>query len=68
MSNVTSLPNLSPRRQQLASYSHAYAVALQRRRQSGRHQFIVRTGNPVQPFRITSGTPAQDEQILALVA
>lgn len=61
-------PWLSPRRQQLASYSHAYAVALQMRRQSGIRQYILRTANPLQPFRITSQAPELDERILAMVA
>lgn len=61
-------PLLSPRRQRLASFEHAYAVALRKRGQSGRSHFIVRTGNPVQPFRTTSRAPQRDEQILALVA
>jgi hypothetical protein len=68
MSNVDSMPLLSPRRQRLASFENAYAVALRKRRQSGRSQFILKTANPVQPFRATSQAPERDEQILALVA
>lgn len=61
-------PLLSPWRAQLAGFEHAYAVALQRRRQFGVCQFIIRTGNPIQPFRTSSRTPDNDEVILALVA
>lgn len=68
MSNADTLPLLSPRRQRLASFENAYAVALRKRCQSGRSQFILRTANPVQPFRTTSRAPEQDEHILALVA
>lgn len=59
---------LSPRRARLASFEHAYAVAAQRRRVSGRLQFIVSTGNPLQPFRTTSRAPHRHERMLALLA
>lgn len=68
MSDAEPLPLLSPRRGRLAGYDHAYRVAVQKRTASGRDQFILRTGNPLQPYRITSRRPAQPEQILALVA
>lgn len=68
MSVSQSTPILSARRHKLASFEHAYAVALRRRGHSGRCQFILRTGNPVQPFRTTSQAPQRDEQVLALVA
>ena len=60
--------NPSPRRAQLASFEHAYAVAVQCRRHGGRRQFIVRTGNPLQPYQISADTPAGEEQAIALVA
>lgn len=59
---------LSPRRAELASFEHAYAVAVQRRRASGMLQFVVSTGNPLQPFRTISGSPNSSERMLALVA
>lgn len=59
---------LSPRRARLASFEHAYAVAAQRRLASGRLQFVVVTGNPLQPFRATSQTPRPHERMLALLA
>lgn len=68
MSNTELMPLLSPGRRRLASYENAYAVALQKRRQSGASQFILKTNNPVQPFRTTSRAPEEDEHILALVA
>lgn len=68
MSDTEPLPLLSPRRGRLAGYDHAYRVAVQRRTASGRDQFILRTSNPLQPYRITSRRPAHTEQILALVA
>jgi hypothetical protein len=30
--------------------------------------FVVRTGNPVQPYRITTSLPANDEQMVLRVA
>ena len=68
MSEANIVPLLSPRRAQLAGFEHAYAVALQRRRHSGVCQFIIKTSNPIQPFRTSSRTPGNDETILALVA
>lgn len=59
---------LSPRRHKLCSMEHAYRIAVQRRRSSGRDQFIVSTGDPVQPFRTTSRRPVSPERLLALVA
>ena len=61
-------PRLSPRRAQLESFEHAYAVAVQLRERSGVDQFVVRTGDPEQPVRIVTERPANDEQLLALVA
>jgi len=68
MSVSRSTPILSARRHHLASFERAYAVALRKRQHSGRSQFILKTGNPIQPFRTTSRPPQRDEQILALVA
>lgn len=59
---------LSPRRARLLSFDRAYAVAVQLRRSSGTDAFVVRTGNPLQPFRVTSAPTRADEQVLAWVA
>lgn len=59
---------LSPRRHKLCSMEHAYRLAVQRRRNSGRDQFVVSTGDPVQPFRTTSRLPKPAERLLALIA
>lgn len=53
MSNADPAASLSPRRQRLSSFENSYAVALQRQRQTGVSQFILRTANPLQPFRTT---------------
>lgn len=60
--------HLSSRRQQLSSFDHCYAVGLQRRRHSGVSQFVLRTDNPLQPFRTSSRAPKRDERIVALIA
>ena len=48
MSNTDAAASLSPRRQRLSSFENSYAVALQRQRQTGVSQFILRTANPLQ--------------------
>lgn len=62
------MTTLSPLRARLAGFEHAYAVAAQRRRASGRLQFVVGTDNPLQPFRITSCPPRPHERVLMLLA
>lgn len=68
MANPSVVPRLSPRRAILASFTHAYAVAVQLRRAGGLCQFVIETGNPIQPFRIATDEPANDEHVLARVA
>ena len=68
MQSADSAQALSPRRGELTSFDRAYNVALCARRQTGLRQFIVRTGNPLQPIRTTSLAPHIDEIVLALVA
>lgn len=52
----------------LASYENAYAVGVQMRRETGRPQFVLRTGNPLQPFRVTSVDPDHRQTLLTLIA
>jgi len=59
---------LSPRLRHLSTFENAYRVAVQRRRSSGRDQFVVSTGDPAQPFRATSRLPEPAERLLALIA
>ncbi|AOH85562.1 hypothetical protein AWL63_18110 [Sphingomonas panacis] len=59
---------LSPRRAELASFDHAYAVAVQRRRETGRHQFVIHTDEPLQPYRVTTVPPVDAQDVVMHVA
>ena len=54
-------------RARLASFAHAYAVAVRRRNETGDAQFVMRTGDPLQPFRVSSRPPEGTEILLALI-
>lgn len=68
MTAVPDAPRLSPRRAELASFEHAYAVALRIHARTGRMQLILRTGDPVQPYRVAAHGGEQEGTVLALVA
>jgi hypothetical protein len=51
-----------------ASPENAYAVAVQLRAAGGTEQFVVSTGDPMQPFRVSGEPPIGQERFLALVA
>lgn len=54
-------------RARLASFPHAYAIALRRREHSGARQFVIRTGDPLQPVRVSTLPPADVDALVALV-
>lgn len=58
----------SPLRAKLASYENAYAVAVQRRIASGRRQYVIRTGDAVQAYRVTAEPPLPEDELLTMVA
>jgi hypothetical protein len=58
---------LSGRRSSLASFENVYAVATQLRDNTGVDQFVIRTDNPIQPFRVSRWRPLYPESLLALV-
>jgi hypothetical protein len=60
--------SLSPRRLDLCRWEHAYACAIQRYTTTGRDQFVIRTGNALQPFRVIETRPANDEDVILRVA
>jgi len=64
---MTVIP-FSARRGSLSSLENAYAVAIQLRESTGVDQFVVRTDNPIQPFRVSRCRPHHPESLLALVA
>jgi len=68
MSATSDIGRLSPRRAELASFAHAYAVALRIRACTGRMQLILCTGDPVQPYRVVAHGAEQAGTVLALVA
>lgn len=59
---------LSPLRLRLCDFDRAYACAIQRRGATGRNQYVIRTGSPIQPFRVTETRPAKDENLVLHVA
>lgn len=59
------MPTVSPARARLASFLHAYVVAARLRETTGVDQFVVRTGDAIQPFRVTATPPIEPERLLA---
>lgn len=68
MTPQTHAPALSARRAELASFEHAYAVAVQRRKETGRDQFVIYTGEPLQPYRVTATPPENTHDLVMHVA
>ena len=67
MVRLPSSPAWSLHRARLASFDHAYAVAVQRKTHGGRDQFILATGDALQPYRITSRRPSDGDTVLAVI-
>lgn len=61
------MSDFSPLRARLASFDHAYAVAHQLRRITGMRQYVLRTGDPFQPVRVSDHKP-DGLVMLAMVA
>ena len=59
---------LSPLRAKLASFENAYSVATRLRAATGRVQFIVRTEDPLQPFRVATSPPRRESQLTTVIA
>ncbi|GLT01034.1 hypothetical protein GCM10007897_24250 [Sphingobium jiangsuense] len=62
------MTRLSSLRARLASFDHAYLLAIRLSERSDQELFVVRTGNPIQPYRVTARPPANDEQMVLRVA
>jgi len=61
-------PIFSSRRGRLNGFEAAYRVAISAREASGYDHFIIRTGNTLQPFRVTSHRPRDASRVMAHVA
>ncbi len=61
------MKTLSPLRARLASFEHAYVLATRLRYATGRNHYVVRTGDPFQPVRVTATLPAQPGCVLAWI-
>jgi hypothetical protein len=61
------MTKLSPLRARMASFEHAYAVAIQCRHETGADQYIVRTDEPSRPFRVTWRAPSSGETLMVRV-
>lgn len=68
MTAATFTQTRSSKRAILASYEHAYAVAVQKHRETGTPQFVLRTGNPLQPFRVSGASPPSRSTLMTLIA
>ena len=62
------MAQLSPLRGVLAGFDHSYRLAICRRETTGRHQFVLRTRDPIQPFRVTEARPAKTDDLVLHVA
>ncbi len=62
------MTQLSPLRARLASFEAAYRVAISACEASGIDHFIIRTGNRLQPFQVTSRLPRDASRVMAHVA
>lgn len=62
------MPPLSPLRSRLAGFENAYSLAIRKRETTGHNQFVIRTGDPIQPFRVTATLPVADEDVVLRVA
>ncbi|PZU06035.1 hypothetical protein [Sphingomonas sp.] len=65
---ATPTPSRSSTPATLATYDRAYAVAVQKRRETGRPQFVLRTGDALQPFRVSATGPKRDQSLMTLIA
>ncbi|MDN4633951.1 hypothetical protein QCD71_20745 [Sphingomonas sp. PsM26] len=54
---------LLARRSSLASFENAYPVAIKLLENTGVDQFVVRTDNPIQPFRVSRCRPHHPESL-----
>lgn len=61
------MQTLSPLRARLASFEHAYRLATRLRSATGKRQYVITTGNLLQPVRVTDTPPANPLSVMAWV-
>lgn len=62
------MPAFSSLRARLASFDHAYTLALRLRGETGVPHYVVRGIAPIQPYRVTMRPPEWPDRWLAMVA
>ena len=62
------MPAFSSLRARLASFDHAYTLALRLRGETGVPHYVVRGIDPIQPYRVTMRPPEWPDRWLAMVA
>src|SRR3546814_1026046 len=67
MTSACPMQPCSSKRAALASFDHAYAVAIRMRHATGHPQFVLRTGDPLQPFRVSSRSEEQTSELQSLM-
>jgi hypothetical protein len=63
----TSTSAFSVRRSRLNGFDAAYRVAISAREASGVDHFIIRTGDALQPFRVTNQCPRDASRVITHV-
>ncbi|HUD92508.1 hypothetical protein [Sphingobium sp.] len=61
------MQTLSPLRARLASFEHAYRLATRLRCATGARQYVVATGDMLQPVRVTDRLPGMPLCVLACI-
>jgi hypothetical protein len=68
MTNLIDMGSLSPKRQVLCSRENALRVAARIFDDCPRKVSILHTGDPLQPFRVSTDPPSRDQVVLEMVA
>jgi len=61
------MQTLSPLRARLASFEHAYRLATRLRCATGATQYVIATGELLQPVRVTDTPPGKPTSVLAWI-
>jgi hypothetical protein len=55
-------------RRHLATFDNAYAVAIRLKESTGADQYVIRTPNAAQPFRVLPSAPRDKRTLVSLIA